>query len=81
MDLYECHKICNQKGLCGANGVTERHKKHRGDSYDYSNSDLRNIINIGHDARNIINSKRWEREEIEAYSPISNYRIPKDYLE
>ena len=54
MDLYECHKICNQKGLYGANGVTERHQKHRGDSYDYSNSDLRSVINIGRDARNVI---------------------------
>ena len=51
------------------------------DSYDYYNRNLRNVINIGHDACNIIISKRREREEIEAYSPISNYRIPKDYLE
>ena len=67
MDLHECHKICNQKGLCGANGVTERHQKHRGDSYDYSNSDLHSVINIGRDARNVIISKRQEREETEAY--------------
>jgi hypothetical protein len=34
------------------------------------------VINIGHDARNVIISRRKEREEIEAYSPSSNYRIP-----
>jgi hypothetical protein len=34
------------------------------------------VINIGHDARNVIISKRKEREEIEAYNPSSNYRIP-----
>ena len=45
-------------------------------NYDYSNSDLHNVFNIGHDARNVIISRRKEREEIEAYSPSSNYRIP-----
>ena len=49
-----------------------------GDDYDYSNSDLRNVINIGRDARNVIISRKMEREEIEAYSPSSNYRIPKN---
>jgi hypothetical protein len=34
------------------------------------------MINIGRDARNVIISRRKEREEIEAYSPSSNYRIP-----
>jgi hypothetical protein len=34
------------------------------------------VINIGSDARNIIISRRKEREEVEAYSPSSNYRIP-----
>ena len=43
---------------------------------DNSNCDLRSVINIGHDARNIIISRRKEREEVEAYSPSSNYRIP-----
>jgi len=77
----ERRKICNQKRAIRRHRTAERRKDWGGDSYDYSNSDLRNVINIGHDARNIIISKRWEREEIEAYSPISNYRIPKDYLE
>jgi hypothetical protein len=34
------------------------------------------VINIGRDARNVIVSRRKEREEIEAYNPSSNYRIP-----
>ena len=34
------------------------------------------MINIGHDARNVIISRRKEHEEIEAYSPSSNYHIP-----
>ena len=34
------------------------------------------MINVGRDARNVIISRRKEREEIEAYSPSSNYRIP-----
>jgi len=38
------------------------------------------VINIGRDARNVIISRRKEREEIEAYSPSSNYRIPEDHL-
>lgn len=50
-----------------------------GDSYDFSNSDLRNIINIGCDVRNVIISRKREREEIEAYSPMSNYRIPHTF--
>jgi len=34
------------------------------------------VINIGRNARNVIISRRKEREEIEAYSPSSNYLIP-----
>ena len=34
------------------------------------------MINIGRDARNVIISRKKEREEIEAYSPSSNYCIP-----
>src|SRR6185436_13111419 len=51
-------------------------QEQQGDKYDYSNCDLRSVINIGHDARNIIISRRKERQEVEAYSPSSNYRIP-----
>ena len=35
------------------------------------------MINIKHDVRNVIISRKEEREEIEAYSPSSNYRIPE----
>jgi len=34
------------------------------------------MINIGRDARDVIISRKKEREEIEAYSPSSNYCIP-----
>ena len=34
------------------------------------------MINVGRDVHNIIISRRKEREEVEAYSPSSNYRIP-----
>ena len=61
-------------------GDVGRRQQHRGHSYNYSNNDLRNVINIGRDARSVIISKRQEREDMEAYSPTSNYRIPDDYL-
>ena len=35
------------------------------------------MINVGSDARNVIISRKKEREEIEAYSPSSNYHIPE----
>ena len=50
-------------------------QEQQGDNYDYSNCDLRNVINIGR-ARNVIISRRKEHEEIEAYNPSSNYHIP-----
>ena len=56
--------------------VANRRQEQYGDNYDYSNSDLRNVINISRDACNVIISKKKEREEIEAYNPSSNYRIP-----
>ena len=46
------------------------------DNYDYFNCDLRNVINVSRDARNVIISRRKEREEVEAYNPSSNYHIP-----
>ena len=75
-DLYECRRQLNQKRAfrrqCLANTLQEQ----QGDNYDYSNCDLRSVINIGRDACNVIISRRKEREEVEAYSPSSNYRIP-----
>ena len=51
-------------------------QEQQGDNYDYSNYDLRSVINVGRDARNIIISRRKEWQEVEAYNPSSNYRIP-----
>ena len=57
---------------------TEHHQQ-LGDSFDYSNSDLHNVINIGHNAKIVIINKREDHDEVEAYSPTSNYRIPDIY--
>ena len=54
---------------------TIRHQQ-TGDSFDYSNTDLRDIISIGRDARTIIITRKKEYEEAEAYSPTSNFRLP-----
>ena len=55
------------------------HRQQLGDSFDYSNSDLHNVINIGHNAKTVIINKAEEHEEVEAYSPTSNYRLPNNY--
>ena len=75
-DLYEHHCLLNQKRAFRCQRVANYRQEQQGDTYDYSNSDLHNVINIGRDARNVIISRRKEREEIEAYSPSSNYCIP-----
>ena len=54
---------------------TEHHQQ-LGDSFDYSNSDLHNVINIGRTAKAVVINKREDHEKVEAYSPTSNYRIP-----
>ena len=54
---------------------TEHHQQ-LSDSFDYSNSDLHNVINIGRNAKTVIFNKEEDHEEVEAYSPTSNYRIP-----
>ena len=54
---------------------TEYHQQ-LGDSFDYSNSDLHNVINIGRNAKTVIINKGEDHEEVEAYSLTSNYRIP-----
>jgi hypothetical protein len=69
-----------KSGCSGASAWPVVAKKQQGKNYDYSNSDLRNVINIGHDACNVIISRKKERKEIEAYSPSSNYHIPEDCL-
>ena len=71
-DLYERHCLLNQKRAFRRQGVANRQQEQQGDNYDYSNSDLCNVINIGRDAHNLIISRKKKREEIEAYSPSSN---------
>ena len=75
-DLYERRRLLNQKRAFRRQRLANRQQEQHGDNYDYSNCDLRNVINIGRDARNVIISRRMEREEIEAYNSSSNYRIP-----
>ena len=75
-DLYERRRLLNQKRAFRRHRLANSQQEQQGDNYDYSNCDLRNVINVGHDARNVIISRRKEREEIEAYRPSSNYRIP-----
>ena len=77
-DFYKRRRVSNQKRAFRCQRVADRRQEQQGDNYDYSNSDLCNVINIGHDARNVIISRIKKREEIEACSPSSNYRIPKD---
>ena len=55
------------------------HQQQLGNSFDHSNNDLHNVINVGHNARTVIINKREDHEEVEAYSPTSNYRIPDIY--
>jgi hypothetical protein len=75
-DLYEHHRQLNQKRAFRSQRLANSLQEQQGDNYDYSNCDLHNVINVGRDARNIIVSRRKEREEVEAYNPSSNYRIP-----
>ena len=55
------------------------HHQQLGDSFDYSSSDLHNVINIDRNVKIVIINKGEDHEEVEAYSPTSNYRIPHDY--
>jgi hypothetical protein len=63
-DIYESRRLLNQKKAFRRQRVANRQQEQQGDNYNYSNSDLRNVINIGRDARNVIISRRKEREEI-----------------
>ena len=55
------------------------HQQQLGNSFDHSNSDLHNVINVGHNARIVFINKREDHEEVEAYSLTSNYRIHDIY--
>ena len=68
-------KIQDQKR--NINLKTEYHQQ-LGDSFDYSNSDLHNVINIGRNAKTVIINK-GDQEEVKAYSPTSNYQLPENY--
>ena len=68
--------MLNQKRAFRRQHLANNQQEQQGNNYDYSNCDLRNVINVGRDARNIIISRRKEHEEVEAYNPSSNYRIP-----
>jgi hypothetical protein len=74
-DLYEHRRLLNQKRAFRRQRLANSQQEQQGGNYDYSNCDLRNMINVGRNAHNIIISRRMEREEIEVYSPSSNYRI------
>jgi hypothetical protein len=75
-NLYVRRRLLNQKRAFRRQCAANRRQEQQGDNYDYSNSDLRNVMYIGHDARNVIISRKKEHEEIEACSPSSNYHIP-----
>jgi hypothetical protein len=47
--------------------------------YNFSTTNLRNVINVGRDAHNVIIARQQECIEVEAYSP-TNYHIPQEYL-
>jgi hypothetical protein len=57
----------NYKHAVRRHCVTEHQQEQYSDSDDCSNIDLCNIINISHDAHNIIISKRQEHEEVEVH--------------
>ena len=65
-DLYERRRQLNQKRAFRRQRLANSLQEQQGDNYDYSNCDLRSVINVGRDARNIIISRRKEREEVKA---------------
>ena len=73
------HRIRNQKRAERRQRLLNRLQEDVGESHDHSNNDLRNVINIGRDARSLIICRQQEQEGIESYNPTSNYRIPEDY--
>ena len=59
----EHHRARNQKRAERRQCLFDHLQQDVGDPHDYSNNDLRNVINIGRDARTIILSKCQEHEE------------------
>ena len=52
--LYEHRCQLNQKRVFRRQRLANTLQELQGDNYDYSNCDLRSVINVVHDARNII---------------------------
>jgi hypothetical protein len=75
----EQRKLRNAKRAACRQRISEQHQHQRGNLYDFSTIDLRNVINVNRDARNIINARQQEHIKVEAYSP-TNYHISQDYL-
>ena len=59
-DLYERRRLLNQKRAFRRQRLVNSQQEQQGDNYDYSNCDLRSVINVGRDVRNIIISRRKE---------------------
>ena len=57
-DLYERRRLLNQKWAFRCQRLANSQQEEQGDNYDYTNCDLRNVINVGRDARNVIISRR-----------------------
>ena len=57
---------------------TEYHQE-LGDSFDYSNNDLHNVINIGRNVKTVIINKGEDQEEVKAYNLTSNFKLPDNY--
>jgi hypothetical protein len=76
----ECRRLINAKRTqCGHHAIKMNQQGCR-NLHDFSTGDLRDIINVGRDARNVIIAGQQEREEARAYSPI-RYQRPLDYPE
>ena len=59
-DLYERRRLLNQKRAFRCHRLANSQQEQQGNNYDYSNYDLRSVINVGRDACNIIISRRKE---------------------
>ena len=57
-DLYERRRLLNQKWAFRHQHLANNKQEQQGDNYDYSNNDLRYVINIGRDTRNVIISRK-----------------------
>jgi len=51
-DFYERRRQLNQKRAFRRQRLANTLQEQQGDNYDYSNCDLRSVINVGRDARN-----------------------------